>query len=83
MSAGGWGCPHEIDGVCGKLAHRPCDPGMKGCELYGRFVFFDPGKNARLEQKQQRAAKKTDAANPDAAPAESSEAAPPSPKETP
>ena len=56
---------------------------MKGCELYGRFVFFDPGKNARLEQKQQRAAKKTDAANPDAAPAEPSEGAPLSPKATP
>ena len=55
MSAGGWGCPHEIDGVCGKLAHRPCDPGMKGCELYGRYVFFDAAKNTRLEQKKARA----------------------------
>ena len=83
MTGGGWSCPHEVNGLCSKINNLHCDPGMKGCELYGRFVFFDPGKNARLEQKQQRAAKKTDAATPDAAPAESSEAAPPSPKETP
>ncbi len=54
MSAGGWGCPHEVDGTCSKIADRPCDPGMKGCELYGRFVFFDPDKNRRLEQKRPR-----------------------------
>ena len=83
MSAGGWGCPHEIDGVCGKLAHRPCDPGMKGCELYGRFVFFDPGKNARLEQTPRRAANNTHAAPPDAAPAEKYEPAPHTPKQEP
>jgi hypothetical protein len=29
---------------------------MKGCELYGRCVFFDPGKNARLERKKTRKA---------------------------
>ena len=83
MTGGGWSCPHEVNGWCSKINNLPCDPGMKGCELYGRFVFFDPGKNARLEQKQQRAAKKTDAANPGAAPAESSEGPPPSPKEPP
>jgi hypothetical protein len=22
-----------------------CDPGMKGCVLYGRFVFSNPAKN--------------------------------------
>lgn len=37
----------------------PCDPGMKGCELYGRYVFFDGGKNERLEQKKAREAKAT------------------------
>jgi hypothetical protein len=30
---------------------------MKGCELYGRYVFFDAGKNARLEEKQVRKAR--------------------------
>lgn len=56
MSAGGWGCPHELNGHCGKVNNKPCDPGMKGCELYGRYAFFDGGKNERLRQKQQRAA---------------------------
>jgi hypothetical protein len=27
---------------------------MKGCELYGRYVFFDAGKNTRLKEKQAR-----------------------------
>jgi hypothetical protein len=29
---------------------------MKGCELYGRYTFFDGSKNERLEQKKARAA---------------------------
>jgi hypothetical protein len=27
---------------------------MKGCELYGRYVFLDAGKNSRLEEKKRR-----------------------------
>lgn len=50
--AGGWGCPHEIDDKCTKLGDLACDPGMKGCVLYGRFVFADEEKNRRLRQKQ-------------------------------
>ena len=56
MSGGGWSCPHELNGRCGKVREQPCDPGMKGCELHGRYAFFDDGKNERLRQKQQRAA---------------------------
>lgn len=48
----GWGCPHEVDGQCNKVAGRPCDPGMKGCVLAGRYVFFNDDKNVRLRQKQ-------------------------------
>ena len=55
MSGGGWSCPHEVGGRCGKVNDRPCDPGMKGCELYGRYAFFDGSKNERLLQKQARA----------------------------
>ena len=55
MSAGGWGCPHEVDGHCSKIRDLPCDPGMKGCELYGRYAFFDARKNARLNEKRARA----------------------------
>ena len=42
---GGWGCPHEVRGKCQRVKGRPCDPGMKGCILYGRFEFSNPGKN--------------------------------------
>lgn len=42
---GGWGCPHEVKGECQRLLGRPCEPGMKGCVLAGRFVFSDPARN--------------------------------------
>lgn len=54
--AGSWGCPHETDDRCSKVSNLPCDPGMKGCVLHGRFVFANDDKNARLRQKQERAA---------------------------
>ena len=54
MSGASWSCPHEVSGECSKVSFRPCDPGMKGCELYGRYTFFDDGKNERLRQKQSR-----------------------------
>lgn len=41
----GWGCIHESEGRCGKVGGRPCDPGMKGCVLAGRFRFTNPSKN--------------------------------------
>lgn len=52
--AGGWGCPHEVNDVCTKLDNLPCDPGMKGCVLAGRFVFASEDKNRRLREKQAR-----------------------------
>lgn len=54
MAAGGWGCPHELNGVCSKILNLACDPGMKGCTLSGRYVFFDDRKNARLIEKRSR-----------------------------
>lgn len=60
--AGGWGCPHELDDKCTKLGGMACDPGMKGCVLYGRFVFANEDKNQRLRQKQAREAAATDTA---------------------
>ncbi len=62
--AGGWGCPHEVADRCTKINNLPCDPGMKGCELYGRFRFADESKNTRYWEKKARAA---DAASPAAA----------------
>ena len=41
----GWGCEHEHRGTCRRLGGRPCDPGMKGCVLHGRFRFTNPEKN--------------------------------------
>ena len=55
MTGGGWSCPHEVDGACSKINNLPCDPGQKGSELYWRYPFFDPAKNARLLQKKARA----------------------------
>lgn len=41
----GWGCVHEVKGLCSRVANRPCDPGMKGCVLAGRFRFSNEAKN--------------------------------------
>lgn len=41
----GWGCPHELNGMCQHIQGRACDPGMKGCVLAGRFRFSDEAKN--------------------------------------
>jgi hypothetical protein len=41
----GWGCPHEINGMCQHVKGRACDPGMKGCVLAGRFRFSNAAKN--------------------------------------
>ena len=50
--SGSWGCPHEVKGLCSRVKDIPCDPGMKGCVLYGRFAFSDPDKNSpRIKRK--------------------------------
>lgn len=52
-----WGCPHEIDGRCTHINQLPCDPGMKGCVLSGRYMFINAEeKNVRLRRKQEREA---------------------------
>ncbi|WP_018606125.1 hypothetical protein [Uliginosibacterium gangwonense] len=43
MSA--WSCPHDLNGVCQKVLGAVCDPGMRGCELEGRFRFANADKN--------------------------------------
>ncbi len=50
--SGGWGCPHEIDDRCTKVNDLPCDPGMKGCVLHGRYRFANDDKNERWLKKQ-------------------------------
>ncbi|MBV2234169.1 MAG: hypothetical protein KUL75_01370 [Sterolibacterium sp.] len=57
MAGGSWSCPHEVDGLCSKVNNLPCDPGMKGCVLAGRYFFFnDDKKNERLRAKREREA---------------------------
>ena len=47
-----WGCPNEIDGKCTKVDNLPCDPGMKGCVLAGRYFFTSSDdKNKRFREK--------------------------------
>lgn len=41
----GWGCPHETKGLCSRVNNILCNPGMKGCVLFGRFVWADDSKN--------------------------------------
>jgi hypothetical protein len=52
--AGGWGCPTGVDDRCTKINDLPCDPGMKGCVLAGRFRFADDDTNQRLKEKKAR-----------------------------
>ena len=47
-----WGCPHEQSGKCTRVNDIPCDPGMKGCVLYGRFVWADESKNRPVRAEQ-------------------------------
>lgn len=49
-----WGCPHESEGKCTRVNDIPCDPGMKGCILFGRFVWADPAKNRPGGPKKER-----------------------------
>ena len=46
----GWlmGCHTKSMACVQKVNGLTCDPGMKGCVLYGRYVFASPGKNERI-----------------------------------
>ena len=56
--ASGWGCQFlgkngEIKEWCMKL-HHPCDPGCRGCIIYGKVAFSQPD----IDEEQERKAKK-------------------------
>ena len=59
MSKGGWSCPHSIDGIC-DILKKECDPGDKGCVLYGKALFSseDSPSNEAFEKRMQRKLKK-------------------------
>ncbi len=52
----GWGCNYLSGSWC-KLLDKECDPGDKGCVLYGKVVFSDPS-TASNEAVERRAKKK-------------------------
>ena len=60
-----WGCPHEVEGLCMKVKQLPCNPGMKGCVLYGRFAFSDPEKNSPAIKRKLEAIKSAAISAPD------------------
>ena len=55
-----WGCPHEVDGLCTRVKQQPCDPGMKGCVLYGRHRFSVAEKNSPAVKRKLDARKRHD-----------------------
>ena len=36
-----WTCSHQVGEEC-DLLKKPCNPGDKGCTLYGKAVFSNP-----------------------------------------
>ncbi len=49
--SGGWGCPHEADGIC-KKREAPCEPGKEGCVLCERMAKAkEEGKKENGEKK--------------------------------
>jgi hypothetical protein len=59
VNQGGWTCPHDVDGIC-DIIKKECDPGEKGCVLYGRVKFSNEGNlsNEAFEKRIQRKIKK-------------------------
>lgn len=55
MSLGGWSCPHYTGEIC-PLIRKDCDPGDKGCILYGKVQFSQPDSpsNKAYEKRQER-----------------------------
>lgn len=60
----GWGCVHEAEGACTRVAGRPCDPGMKGCILAGRFRFSNEAKNRLSNEAKNRPGKPAEPTEP-------------------
>ncbi len=37
-------CPHDLNGICQRVAGALCDPGMRGCVLHGKVKFAEDAK---------------------------------------
>lgn len=49
----GWTCSHQIGEYCDLLKKR-CDPGDKGCVLYGKALFSNPNTPSNEAVKKKR-----------------------------
>jgi hypothetical protein len=48
----GWSCPNEVKGECEHVPGKACDPGMKGCVLFGKFRFANTQKNSPRKERE-------------------------------
>ncbi len=55
-----WTCSYQLGEEC-ILLKKPCDPGDKGCTLYGKAVFSNPDNpsNAAVKRREDRQKEKT------------------------
>ncbi len=62
MNEGGWSCPHDIQRTC-NIIKKECDPGDKGCVLYGKVKFSHQSSpsNEAFEKRIQRKMEKLQA----------------------
>ena len=50
----GWSCPNEIKGQCEHVPGQACDPGMRGCILFGKFRFANTEKNSPRKERMRK-----------------------------
>jgi hypothetical protein len=50
-----WTCSHQLGDTC-VLLNKPCNPGEKGCTLFGKAVFADAStpSNAAVERREKK-----------------------------
>lgn len=55
-----WTCSHQVENAC-DLLKKPCNPGDKGCVLYGKAVFSNPENpsNEALRRREEGRRQKT------------------------
>lgn len=53
-------CKH-LNGEHCILLDKPCDPGMKGCTLYGKFSFSDPASDSNKAYEKRKVNKESNA----------------------
>ncbi|MRI83637.1 MAG: hypothetical protein C6I00_04375 [Nitratiruptor sp.] len=50
----GWTCSYQLGEQC-TLLKKPCDPGDKGCVLYGKALFSNPNSPSNEALKRREA----------------------------